>query len=327
MKSPRNLLCNITALFLVYSTVRNFGIRQLLPSESRVLRLETTTIEKDDHTIYPHQTVTSKILTQPLLPDTTVIITSNLIPSHPSTEVIDKTIASLTMLQGLRPTSVDHRIPLIITVDGPYGKDRGTNTPLQQILNQYTETVQKRYANHDTFNVTILAQRSKVKLIKNMEAALPLVKTPFMYVLQHDLPFVLPVNHTSLVQTALLYPEEVRLVRFGLHKTLSRRKDIPDDRTCGAPFFHSTTHGIDLAKTHTWSDNNHFTTKSYYEEMFSTVEGFRTANFMEVPMRDAARQNCSRWGTWLYGEVGHGPMLQHLDGKHYATPSRSSPSS
>lgn len=161
----------------------------------------------------------------------------------------------------------------------------------------------------------MVPQRSKVKLIQNMEAALPFVKTRFMYVLQHDLPFVLPVNHTSLVQTVLQYPEEVRLVRFGLHKTLSRHRDFPG-RTCDPPFFHSS-HGIDLAKTHTWSDNNHFTTKAYYEEMFLTVEGFRDANFMEVPMRDAARQNCSRWGTWLYGEVGDGPMLQHLDGKHY----------
>jgi hypothetical protein len=63
-------------------------------------------------------------------------------------------------------------------------------------------------------------------------------------------------------------------------------------------------------------NSNHFTRKTYYEEMFDTVPGFRDANFMEVPMMKIASTNCTKWGTWLYGKSGHGPMLEHLDGRH-----------
>lgn len=129
------------------------------------------------------------------------------------------------------------------------------------------------------------------------------------------MPFVSHVNHTALVKTVLQYPEKIRLVRFGLHKTLSRNRDVPPNGIC-VDLFHSS-HGIDLTKTHTWSDNNHFTTRVYYEAMFSTVPGFQQANFMEVPMKGMAIQDCAKWGTWLYGEKGHEPMIQHLDGRHW----------
>ncbi|KAG7360261.1 hypothetical protein IV203_035360 [Nitzschia inconspicua] len=221
---------------------------------------------------------------------------------------------SLSMLKDFRPSSTT-KIPLIVTVDGPYGKDRGPGSVKQRILQKYIDGLKLQFANHTTYNVTILQQRSKVKLIKNIRNALPFVRTKFMYVLQHDLPFLLPVNHSALVRTVSQHPDIVRLVRFGLHKTLSRNRDVPLNGTC-EPLLHSS-YGIDLTKAHTWSDNNHFTTKAYYEEMFSTVDGFEEANFMEVPMRVKAREDCSKWGKWLYGKQGHGPMIQHLDGKHF----------
>ena len=62
--------------------------------------------------------------------------------------------------------------------------------------------------------------------------------------------------------------------------------------------------------------SNHFTRKSYYDEMINTVPGFTEENFMEVPMMRVASSDCTKWGTWLYGKPGHGPMLKHLDGKH-----------
>ena len=62
--------------------------------------------------------------------------------------------------------------------------------------------------------------------------------------------------------------------------------------------------------------SNHFTRKSYYDEMASQVPGFTDANFMEVPMMKISNTDCTKWGTWLYGKPGDGPMLTHLDGKH-----------
>jgi hypothetical protein len=33
-------------------------------------------------------------------------------------------------------------------------------------------------------------------------------------------------------------------------------------------------------------------------------------------MRVLALANCSYWGTHLYGRIGYGPMIAHLDGRH-----------
>ncbi|KAG7350619.1 hypothetical protein IV203_009979 [Nitzschia inconspicua] len=187
---------------------------------------------------------------------------------------------SLSMLHDFRPSS-STKIPLIVTVDGPYGNDRGPGSVKQRILQKYIDGLKQQFANHTTYNVTILQQRSKVKLIKNIRSALPFVTTKFIHCAAGPLWFAQDTESKQGCPTQ-------RNLRTSLTLFLWNR-----------------------------SDNNHFTTKAYYEEMFSTVDGFEEANFMEVPMRVKAREDCSKWGTWLYGKQGHGPMIQHLDGKHY----------
>jgi hypothetical protein len=62
--------------------------------------------------------------------------------------------------------------------------------------------------------------------------------------------------------------------------------------------------------------SNHFTRKAYYDEMFSTIEGWDDGTrYMEKKMNIMGTQNCSYWGTYLYGKQGEGPaMIVHLDG-------------
>ena len=229
----------------IYATVKNTQWR--LPQH----HFEASPVEKKQRSRLPI-----------LHPDTTVIITSNYIPSHPSTEIIDRTIDSLQFLDGLLPANCsDHTrpVPVIITVDGPYGKDRGPNSMRQQALTKYIQNLELKYNSDDgdqecrnSFNMTVLPQKVNVKLIKTIQHAMKYVATEFIYVVQHDLPFVLPVNHSGLVANFRQYPDTVRLVRFGLHKTLSRSKDIPPAGACDDLFLSSN--GVDLSKTLTWSD-------------------------------------------------------------------------
>lgn len=61
---------------------------------------------------------------------------------------------------------------------------------------------------------------------------------------------------------------------------------------------------------------NHFTRKSYYDEMFSDIPGWEEVRFMEKKMQDLGIQNCSYWGTYLYGRKQYGsPMVIHMDGR------------
>ena len=78
---------------------------------------------------------------------------------------------------------------------------------------------------------------------------------------------------------------------------------------------------------------NHLTRKSYYEEMYDTIIDPIIANlsktssrahgsappvivrYMESIMEPIAETNCSYWGTYLYGYIGHPPTIQHLNGR------------
>jgi hypothetical protein len=174
--------------------------------------------------------------------DTTIIITSSLIPSHPSLDMIDQTIKSLSHLHGL-----SERAPIIITVDGAYKQAHGPDSPKNRILAQYIEALRNKY---DKYHITVLCEKTNIMLVGNVRKAIESVNTEFVYIIQHDMPFIAPVNHTALIRTFQGYPESVRLVRFSPRRTLKRAKDRLG--ICGEVEFQAN--GIELSKTHTWSD-------------------------------------------------------------------------
>lgn len=50
--------------------------------------------------------------------------------------------------------------------------------------------------------------------------------------------------------------------------------------------------------------------------MFTTIDGWENARYMEKLMNPLGAQNCSYWGTYLYGKQGEGPpTILHLDGR------------
>jgi hypothetical protein len=239
--------------------------------------------------------------------DTTVIITSNFIPISPSLAMINKTIQSLHHLQGLCPTS-----PLIITVDGMHPRLRSKHNNTDERLAQYVQALKEAY-NQD--HHTILASNRTIDLTNCVQKAIKQVKTEFVYIIQHDMPFVQDINHAAIVKTMDEYPDVLRLVRFNLR---SNEKRNIEDGTC----YNETTpvdaiNGINLIKTWIWSDNNHLTRKSYYEEMFRLFQEKLGHNprFMEWYMRGAGEKNCSYWGTFYYGRHGLPPTIGHLDGQ------------
>jgi hypothetical protein len=218
--------------------------------------------------------------------NTTVIITSNFIPISPSLAMINKTIQSLHHLQGLCPTS-----PLIITVDGISIGLRRKHNNTDERLAQYVQALKETY-NQDRY--TILASNRSIDLTNNVQNAMKHVETEFVYVLQHDMPFVQDINHAAILKTMDEYPDVLRLVRFNLKSNV--RRNVETANTCyneATPV--NAINGINLIKTWIWSDNNHLTRKSYYEEMFKLFQERlgRNPRFMEWYMRGAGQTNCS----------------------------------
>ena len=136
---------------------------------------------------------------------TSIIITSNLIPSHPSIAMINETISSLHFLGGLSPTA-----PLIITVDGL--EATATNDDHKR-LREYVKSLQQTFRQS---HITIVASPNFLHLAGNIFKAIDMVRIEFAYVLQHDQPFICEVNHMALIKSMQEYPDYLRIVRFSL---------------------------------------------------------------------------------------------------------------
>ena len=79
-------------------------------------------------------------------------------------------------------------------------------------LAQFRENLQQKHP-----KVTILQHPKRVRIAMSVHLAMELVDTEFVYVLQHDMPFLQDVRHEQILQTMQEYPNVMRLVRFKNH--------------------------------------------------------------------------------------------------------------
>lgn len=227
--------------------------------------------------------------------DSTVVITSSLIPTHPNMTILNSTYHSLNMLQGLR-----NGFPVLVTVDG-LDPARSDNEENKKRLQEYVRNMRFTFRKN---GVKILTSYTYGHLTNSLKMAVELVDTEYVYVIQHDFPFVKPINHTALVASMRDNPQ-LQIVRF--NKKRNQKMIGPG---CDVKI-HS--HGMDYV-LNKWSDNNHFTTKKYYVDMLGRLGP--TPRAPESPMMYAQGSNCSLFGQYLYGGVGDGPYIKHLDGRN-----------
>jgi hypothetical protein len=175
---------------------------------------------------------------------TSIIITSSWIPTHPSTIMLDRVVEScFKYLKGISPT-----VPIYIAVDMLPDKSK-TPEKLNQLA-QYIANLETRYANQS--NIIIAPQDVHRHLSGMINHTLPLIKTKYLYVLQHDFPFARDVDHGNLVKSMEEYPEYLRCVRFN-YKLWNRHPPCLDFNKEGStPADH--VNGLDLYSSMTWSD-------------------------------------------------------------------------
>lgn len=178
---------------------------------------------------------------------TTIIVTSNLIPTHPSIEILNETMSSLRLLKGLCPTA-----PLVITVDG-LNAPKAAHQREQQRWDQYVQNLQNAYGALP--HVTLLVSPVHLHLGGSLANAMyKAVKTERIMVIQHDIPFVQQVNWTALVRAMDSLPDQLRLVRFN-HRVNTMRP--LENHTCfGEPSYSPVPDkdGLRFTRSPLWSD-------------------------------------------------------------------------
>ncbi len=243
--------------------------------------------------------------------ETAIIISTHLIPSHPSLDILNETMKSLNYLNGLSPNT-----QIIITVDG-LREDNAKNRRDYQLLmsNKHKEKLEsylvalyKAYSRHT--NVKIVVSGTHIHLARNIMKAIDLLdpRTEYVYILQQDLPFIRKINHTAIIKTIREYPDVVRLIRFNNRENRVLRNTRCWNQTDAV----QSVNGINLHKTSHYSDMNLFTSLDFFRNHILTVVDLD--DYPEATMMRLASRNCSFYGPHLYGKPGEHAYIKHTDG-------------
>jgi len=233
-------------------------------------------------------------------PDSSIIIVSSLIPTHPSIKMIHETIDSIhKMIDGLHPDT-----PIFISID--MIKSEKFDAVKLSTLQLYLENLRNQF--FDNPNIFIINNFSHGHINHSIRRVLKMVKTEFVYVFQHDLKFVKNVNHAALVKSMREHLGELVIVRFAKDRIGSIKKTRGD---CKKSVEYN---GISFTLGQ-WSDNNNFSTKRYFEEVIENLGP--SPRPIEAPMMykgHMAGTNCSFFHQYVYN-LQDAPHIYHLDGR------------
>ena len=290
----------ISILLTAAVLISAFGEKRVLDSISRELLIITTVVKDRRHEA---ATLNQRQPTS----ETSILITANLIPTHPSIHMINQTL--LSVFQHAKGLGTIQDVPIIMGMDGL--KEDASEDDARR-FKEYLHNFQQAFP-----RAKIVAQNKSNGISWNVYHALQQVTTKYLYCIQHDMPFIADINHSAIVKTMEQYPTVLRIVRFNLRANMPKRSNRGGCWGENGPIY-PNINGVSFTKTPGWSDNNHFTTVDYYHDIFANII---TSQYRYQPMEfrmhgHARRVNCTLWGPYLYGAIGDGPFISHLDGRN-----------
>lgn len=237
----------------------------------------------------------------------TVIVPSSPIIDHPSTAMIEKTIADI------RTHLPDSEI--LISVDGV----RKEQKHYREAYEDYKRRLLWK-ANHQWHNVLpVIFERHSHQATMAREV-LKLVKTPIILYVEHDTPLTpdRAFDWNGLVRNIL--DGTANVIRFS-HEShiLEEHKHL----LLGEP---EEKHGVRLQKTSQWSQRPHLASTAFYKHMINTyfhpdsltmIEDV-IHQIVEMDMRSAGEQAWFNWRIWMYmPQDPDGSILRsyNLDGR------------
>jgi hypothetical protein len=230
--------------------------------------------------------------------------------------LVDETLASLQRFLGVAQDGTD--IPIVVSHDGlPVFSSPRRRRAFTGYLFGLKARVKENFA------VCVLSRRRG--LTRNIELGLRFVRTPYVLIVQHDLPFIQPVDLLEAVAT-MREDSRVKHLRFNLLPNSEAGWDsgVPPGLNM-APGVRSGFHkeieslrGTQLMQTLNWSDNNHLCHSSYYSEVVYPVVGFRTIPPERAMIPLVSPETHAHFGTFVWGGSDAGPVISHSDGRRFS---------
>jgi hypothetical protein len=232
------------------------------------------------------------------LQDLTVIVQSSFVPSHPSTEMIARSVASLSRLgTGFR---------ILTAFDGFRGEPNDAPKYVE-----YKRRAKER----------LPGEFCELEDWKHsggtLDPALQIVETPFLLYWEHDHELVADVDVEGILE-ALVRLDDVRFIRLNRRRTEAVASDRELRQRPGMS-------PVPLVMTPSWSATPHFSTTSHYRRF--VAPRCYAGELLEIPLFQEAQNDYDRmgfdaqyakWGNCIYGRLGDAPTVCHLDGRQYA---------
>jgi hypothetical protein len=196
----------------------------------------------------------------------------------------------------------------------------------------YEDKLQLQYYFKDFRDVNVEICYSNYGLISSISTALPLIKTEYFLFLEHDWIFLDPnsIDFNNLINAFDSYnfihsvwfnKDDNQLKGFEIGADVTGRETPygPEDRV----------NGINLTTTIRWSNNPAVHRTAKYKELFykyvanqhmdsvhqgsNNVEEALIDNYRKEVLSHHWEEIRDSWGTFLYGKIGEGPFVGHLD--------------
>jgi hypothetical protein len=230
----------------------------------------------------------------------TVVVQTSFVPSHPDTAMLERSLASLSLL--------GQRRRFLFLFDGLRGSPED-----ERRYRWYKQLVRAQFPG-DCFEAV-----EPVGSGGCLRRALDRVTTPYLLYWEHDWELSRPIDTAGILRTLRDQPA-VRSIRLNQRVTLQAPGDLE-------LLQRSPDEAVPLVATPCWSANPHFARTETYRSFVlpRCVDG----QALEVPLFEAAlhdyyarglpRQH-AEWGNCIYGTIGAAAVVHHLDGRTFVSP-------
>ena len=237
--------------------------------------------------------------------DITIIVPTSSIPSHPSTEIINRTLTSITKQL---PDS-----PIIITCDGL----RPDHAHRAEDYRKYQDRLAMTWP-----QATIIPYPEHVHQTGMLPVALAMTLTPLVFYLEHDWEVLEPIEWEQLREVILA--GEVNYIKLHAGNRIHPlHEHLMEERVNYTPWIPGTPDGpgIHLIRTRQWSQNPHLALTKFYRKLqMEHLEGAK--NYIENELHGIVGQ--AEWEDFrctIYNPIeGDMKRVQHLDGRQGDAP-------
>lgn len=249
------------------------------------------------------------------LSDLTVLVVASPVKSHPSTAILDETLESLKAHLNLEIGQPG--TPFVIAHDGlsPFAS--------WQVRKNFKHYLLSAREAHPQNTVVIRLSRRR-GLTRNIENGLAHVATPFVLIVQHDLPFCAPVDFDAAM-ALIRSNEDIKHLRFNRFDNNEAGWDagvpaaLKVDPEIRSSFFCEidVSPGVSVMQTLNWSDNNHLTSVSYYPQVVFPVVGRRRIPPERAMIPLVTPETHFTFGTYVWGGLSQAAVISHTDGREF----------